>query len=224
MNFSEILEEGEGTTIEFKESMNENGYKTISAFSNTAGGILFCGVSDNGTIIGFDCSDEPVRTIANKIMDKMGIHPFIECFEWEGKKILRINIENSNNPISYNGKYYKRVGTTTTGMLGEELKDFFIRGTNWDGLLGDYSFEEIDEEVVRKFVRTAVKRGRLRDYDTEDLSEILLRENLLVDGKLTNAAIILFGKNPQKYFTDALVRVLKLKDDISISDRTIRLM
>jgi ATP-dependent DNA helicase RecG len=52
--FSEILEEGEGTTIEFKESMNDNGYKTISAFSNTDGGIIFCGVSDDGTIIGFD--------------------------------------------------------------------------------------------------------------------------------------------------------------------------
>jgi ATP-dependent DNA helicase RecG len=154
-------------------------------------------------------------------MDKMGIHPSINCFEWEGEKILRIKIEKSTNPISYNGKYYKRVGTTTIGMLGEELKDFFIRGTNWDGLTGDYSLEEIDVEAVNKFLSTALKRGRLLDYGTDDLSEILLRLNLLVDGKLTNAAMILFGKNPQKYFTNALVRVLKLKEDISISDRTI---
>lgn len=219
--FSETLKEGEGITIEFKESMNDNGYKTISAFSNTDGGILFCGVSDDGIIVGFDCSDEPVRKITNKIMDKMGIHPSVKCFEWEGEKILRIKIEKSTNPISYNGKYYKRVGTTTIGMLGEELKEFFIRGTNWDGLTGDYRLEEIDEAAVNMFLRIAVKRERLLDYDTDDLSEILLRLNLLVDGKITNAAIMLFGKNPQKYFTNALVRVLKLKDDISVSDRTI---
>ncbi len=33
--------------------------------------------------------------------------------------------------------------------------------------------------------------------------------------------MILFGKDPQKYFTNALVRVTKFKDDVSISDRRI---
>jgi ATP-dependent DNA helicase RecG len=220
MNFSKILGFGEGTTVEFKESMNEKGYKTISAFSNTDGGLLFCGVSDNGNIVGFDCSDEPVRNITTKIMHKMSIHPSVNCFEWDGKKILKIDIDKSMNPISYNGRYYKRVGSNTTKMLDDELKEFLLRGTNWDGLTGDYSLDEIDDETVKKFMRMAVNIGRLPD-DTDDVSEILLRLNLLIDDKLTNAAIILFGKNPQKYFINALVRVLRLKDDISISDRAI---
>jgi len=221
MNFSKILEEGEGTTVEFKESMNENGFKTVSAFSNTHGGSLFCGISDSGNIVGFDCSDEPVRTITNKIMDKMGIHPSISCFDWDGKKILRIDVEKSPNPISYNGKYYKRVGSTTTGILGDELRDFFLRGSNWDGLTNDYSLDEIDEESFQRFIRRAVKKGRLVTDDTEDIFEILLRLNLLVEGKLTNAAIILFGRDPQKHFTNALVRVLRFKDEISVSDRRV---
>ncbi|WP_321421703.1 ATP-binding protein [uncultured Methanobacterium sp.] len=221
MNFSKILEEGEGITVEFKKSMNENGFKTVSAFSNTHGGTLFCGISDSGNIAGFDCSDEPVRTITNKIMDKMGIHPSISCFDWEGKKILRINVEKSPNPISYNGKYYKRVGSTTTGILGDELRDFFLRGSNWDGLTSEYSLDEIDEESFQRFIRRAVKKGRLVTDDTEDIFEILLRLNLLVEGKLTNAAIILFGRDPQKYFTNALVRVLRFKDEISVSDRRV---
>jgi ATP-dependent DNA helicase RecG len=222
MNFSSILKDGEGTNVEFKEVMNENGYKTISAFSNTTGGSLFCGVTDDGDIVGFDCSDEPVRTITNRIVDKMGIHPVMSCFEWEGKTILMIEVEKSSNPISFNGKYYKRVGTTTTGILGDELREFFLRGSNWDGLTNDYSLDEIDEESVKKFVASAVKTGRMPADETDDISEILLRLNLLIDGKLTNAAIILFGKNPQKYFTNALVRVIKFKDDISISDRIIK--
>lgn len=125
MNFYRILKEGEGTTVEFNESMGENVFKTVSAFSNTDGGILFCGISDKGDILGFDCSQKPVRIITNKILDKMGIHPNISCFEFDGKKVLRIDVEKSYNPISYNGKFYKRVGTTTTGMLGDELRDFF---------------------------------------------------------------------------------------------------
>lgn len=221
MNFSRILKEGKGLQVEFKESINENGFKTISAFSNSDGGILFVGISETGDIVGFDCKDKPVRTITNKIMDKMGIHPVISCFDWEEKKILMIKVKKSPNPISYNGKYYKRVESNTTGILGDELKDFFLQGSNWDGLTNDHSLHEIDEESVVRFTRRAVNKGRLVADDTEDISEILLKLNLLVDGKLTNAAIILFGKDPQKYFTNAMIRVLRFKDEVNVSDRRI---
>src|SRR5690606_16275509 len=82
--------------------------------------------------------------------------------------------------------------------------------------------DEIDEESVRRFIRKAVGKGRLVADDTAELFEILNKLNLLVNGKLTNAAIILFGKDPQKYFTNALVRVLKFTNDVSVSDRRIR--
>lgn len=66
MNFSRILDEGKGTQVEFTESMNEHGFRAISAFSNTSGGSLFCGVSDKGDVTGFDCSEKSVRTIPLK--------------------------------------------------------------------------------------------------------------------------------------------------------------
>jgi ATP-dependent DNA helicase RecG len=221
MNFNKILEEGEGTTVEFRKSMGENGFKTVSAFSNTQGGTLLCGVSNTRDIVGFNCSEEPIPTITNKIINKMGINPSISLLELEGKKILRIDVDKSPNPISYNGKYYKREQSKTTGILYDELRDLFLRGSNWDGLTNDYGLDEIDTESLLRFTRKAVKKGRLVADDTEDISEILLKLNLLVDGKLTNAAIILFGREPQKYFTNAMVRVLRLKDEVSVSDRRI---
>lgn len=222
MSFSTVLKEGENTKVEFKESMNENGYKTISAFSNTSGGTLFCGVSDEGNVIGFDCSEESVRKITTKILNKMGIHPLIDCFQEQEIKILKIQIEQNTNPISYNGRYYKRVGSSTTEMRHNELKEFFLRGTNWDGLTGDYGLEEIDPETLEIFIKRAVRSGRILDYGTFDIQQILTQLNLIVDGKLTHAAIILFGKNPQKYFNNALIRVMKFKGEISISDRHIK--
>jgi ATP-dependent DNA helicase RecG len=130
--------------------MNENGYKTLSAFSNTEGGLLLLGISDDGDIVGCDCSDEPVRTIANKIMSKMGIHPTINILESDGYIILIIEVGKCDIPISYNGNYYKRVGTTTTGILGDELKEFFLLGSNWDGLSNDYSLQEIDGDFSQE--------------------------------------------------------------------------
>jgi len=220
MNFSRILDEGKGTRIEFIESMNEDGFRVISAFSNTNGGTLFCGVSDTGEVTGFDCSAKNVRSINSKIIRKMGIRPSFSCFTLDKKNVLCIKVEKSPNPISYNGIYFKREGTKTTPILGDKLRDFFLRGSNWDGLTNDATMEDIDVESVIRFIGRATKRDRIA-YETEDIWQILKNLNLIVNDKLTNAAIILFGKDPQKYFTNALVRVIKFKDDVSIYDRRI---
>lgn len=218
MNFSRILLEGKQKGVEFAESMDKNAYQTVSAFSNTDGGTLFCGVKSERNITGFSGDKE---TITTKIIDKMGITPTITCFNWEEKTILRIDVKKSPNPISYNGRYYKRIKNKNTRISGDQLQEFFLTGTNWDGMTNDYSINEIDEESLRKFTRKAVRRGRLIADDKAEVSEILKKLNLLVDGRLTNAAIILFGRDPQKYFTNALVRVLRFKDEVSIYDRRV---
>nr|WP_243687085.1 hypothetical protein [Methanobacterium formicicum] len=110
--------------------------------------------------------------------------------------------KKSSNPISYNGIYFRREGTKTTPILGDKLRDFFLRGSNWDGLTNDATLEEIDAESVARFISRAAKRDRIFDEE-EDTWQILKSLNLIVNGKLTNAAVILFGKEPQKYFTNA---------------------
>jgi ATP-dependent DNA helicase RecG len=221
MEIPEILKCEEGTTLEFKEMVNDGLYKTISAFSNTEGGIFLGGVSNDKEIVGFDCSEISVREISNKVVN-MGIQPSIDCVEVDGNNILVINVAKSSIPITYRGRYYKRVGNTTNEMSNSELREFLLRGSNWDGALNDYSIDEIDGEAVKKFKKMAINKGRMTDDGITDISEILTTLNLLIDNKLTNAALILFGKNPQKYFTNAVVRVLKYKNDISISDRTVK--
>lgn len=69
----------------------------------------------------------------------------------------------------------------------------------------------------------ASRNGRLKTADeNEDIKTILKKLKLFINGKLTHAAIILFGKNPQKYFINALVRVGRFKDEtIIIGDRRI---
>lgn len=221
MGISNTIKSGESITLEFKESMNDSAYKTISAFANTEGGTLLCGVSDDGDIIGTECSDQAIRNIIDKIAN-MGIYPLISPIEEKEEKILKIEIEKSYRPISYRGRYYKKVGNTTREMRGEELITFFQQWSSWDTLTGDYSIEEIDEKTFNKFIRMAVNSGRLPENETGDMLEILKRLNLIMDSKITNAAIILFGKNPQKYFANAVIRVLNFKGDISSSDRIVR--
>ncbi len=61
---------------------------------------------------------------------------------------------------------------------------------------------------MRWFLQTAkAKRNYPLDEDTP-LADALIHLDLSCDGKLTNAAILLFGKNPQKFFLQAEVKCL----------------
>ena len=223
MNIDKILKGTENTTVEFKEEINESIFKTISAFANKEGGIIYIGISDKKEIKGFEYTNNMLGDLTNKIVNLLGIHPQIDCIKINKKDVLQIKIKKSTLPVSYKGKYYTRVGNTTREMQGEELRSFFIKGTNWDGLTGNYSLDEIDPETVRKFIRMASRNGRLKTADeNEDIKTILKKLKLIINGKLTNAAIMLFGNDPQKYFINALVRVGRFKDEITIiGDRRI---
>lgn len=52
-----ILQEGEGQTIEFKESFTSQVVRDIAAFANAIGGRIFIGVNDAGQIKGIDITN-----------------------------------------------------------------------------------------------------------------------------------------------------------------------
>jgi ATP-dependent DNA helicase RecG len=71
--------------------------------------------------------------------------------------------------------------------------------------------EHISEEKVRWFLRKA-KGERNLDVDPQiSLEEVLEKLGLIIDGKLTNAVVLMFGKAPQRYFVQSEVRCARFK-------------
>jgi len=62
-----IIEQGEKHNIEFKQSFNKQLIETIVAFSNTKGGKILIGVSDNGNITGVKINSESLQNWQNEI-------------------------------------------------------------------------------------------------------------------------------------------------------------
>jgi ATP-dependent DNA helicase RecG len=214
-----LLTYGETETIEFKEQPTEHFYKTISALANTKGGRILLGVNKTCNIVGVESTSNFLEEMTNRIVNKLSIYPEIETIDLKGKRVIVVKVPRSGYPVSYEGRYYERVGNTTREISQTKLKALLLRGRSWDSLTGDFSLDEIAHESVAGFVSMAVKGKRLTDLSLNDsTSAILSKLGLMVDEKLTNGAILLFGKNPQKHFVNLCVRIGRFKTETTIID------
>ena len=68
------------------------------------------------------------------------------------------------------------------------------------------SISDIDENKVREFVQVARAKRGFKLQETASIEEILVHLNLMKDAKLTHAALLLFGKEPQRFFINSEVR------------------
>jgi len=219
------MEKVENHNIEFKKSWHDEYLKTVAAFANTDGGIIYIGCNDKGEVIGLEKSEikKLLEDLPNKIRNKLGITSFIREEINTGKSFLTIEIFRSSFPISYDGKFYVRTGSTTQELSGIELSSFLLEktGSSWDEVPADANIDQLEEvldkESIEKFKGIASHRLPLIDQDTT--KNILQKLNLITkDGRLTRACILLFGKNPQKYFISAYSKVGRFKNNTIILD------
>ncbi|PXF55852.1 MAG: transcriptional regulator [Deltaproteobacteria bacterium] len=81
-----------------------------------------------------------------------------------------------------------------------------FRSMPFDGSVCDgTTLRDIDKTQVTAFVETAEVTGRLKLKGSRTPKAVLQNFNLLRDGQPTNAAILLFGKNPRRFFNNAQV-------------------
>jgi ATP-dependent DNA helicase RecG len=104
-------------------------------------------------------------------------------------------------------------------MSQQKLQALILSRSPWDSIAGNFSLEEIDAETVNQFIRLAVDKKRLTDISlSEPINLILQKLGLLIDEKLTNGTILLFGKDPQKHFINLCVRIGRFKTETTIID------
>lgn len=216
MNIKELIEKEESETLEFKKSTAqlERALKSICGFLNHKGGIIYFGVEKNGKIIGQTISDQTLRSISQKIRQRIKTEasPGIKALEIEEKRIIEVIIkEGDNKPYYLDGIAYKRVGTENVVVPPEELERIILekRKRYFDSeICAEASLDDIDEEKVKWFLKVA-KVGR--DYPLDEnisVRDALTHSELLKEGKMTNVAVVLFGKNPQKFFLQSEVKCL----------------
>ena len=204
----------ESQNIEFKSEWRDEHLKTLCTFVNTKGGELIVGVDDKGNAIGVKNAKKLLEDIPNKIRSKIGITPSVTKKTKNGKDIVSIEVSAASMPVSCDGRYFQRSGSTTSELNGNELANFLLRkyGKTWDSLPSEAGLEDIDADAVNVFKNLAKKRI-LGISEDDSIEKILYNLKLLTDDKkITKAGFLLFGSDPQRFFVNAKTRVGKFKD------------
>ena len=220
MEIKELIERGETQNLEFKESLKlkEEIGETVSAFSNSDGGVVLVGISDGGGVLGVDIGKNTVEELANYIKRNTDpqVFPSVKTVEVGEKKLIAVEVtESAEKPVFFKNHGYKRVGKTNQMISSSELRKLAKESGErvyWDErVCEDASLEDIDEEKLRWFLKEARHKRGLDISEDLPLEEVLMRLKLTRNKKLTNAAILLFGKIPQNFFTRPEVKCIRFK-------------
>ena len=214
----------ENQNIEYKRSWSDEYLKWVCGFANAQGGRIFIGIDDDKSVYGLTDSHRQMEDIPNKIVAFLGIVVDVNLHQRNGKEYLEIIVNPSNVPISYKGIFYYRSGATKQELKGAALQQFVLKkmGRSWDEIVCEGArMEHIDDEAVAYFVRKGIKAGRLPENAADDSTETILRNLDLIDdeGGLRNAAILLFGKRPSKFFACVEFKIGRFKSESDLRNQ-----
>jgi ATP-dependent DNA helicase RecG len=196
------LEEPEGTNLEFKEAKNNYHFDKLVeycvALANEGGGKVILGVTDKRPrrIVGTTAFPEPGRTEAG-LYDRLSHRIPIEEITIPEGRVLVVHVPGRLPGVAWEigGRYLKRAGDELTGMTHSELRIIFAEtGPDFSAEpCSGASLADLSPQAIAEYrARWAKKTNDPRKAAWTDV-ETLTNAEVLVDGQLNYAALILFG-------------------------------
>ncbi len=219
MELLEYLKRSEGKTLEFKRDLSspDGVLRTITAFTNTAGGVLLIGVEDKTkNVLGVSKPLSMEERLANLISDRIQprLVPELEILPWRKTHILAVQIHPSSvrpHSLRFKGgeeRVYVRVGSTNR-VADQAIIDEMgrtVRSTGFD----EEAMPELNSEAL-DFRVASESFAQIRKLKRADLVNLNLLTSHQGRKVPTIGGILLFGKDREKHFPDAWIHVGRFK-------------
>jgi ATP-dependent DNA helicase RecG len=196
------MQNREDEHLEFKEAKQrfdfEKLVKYCAALANEGGGRMILGVTDARPrrVVGTQAFD-PIEATKAGLVDRLRLRIDADVLAHPGGRVVVFHVPARplGYPIAYKGAYWMRGGEDLVAMTPDLLKRIF------EEVQADYSaevckgatIEDLAPEAIERF-RTKwaakSKRPELRDLP---VPQVLGDAELIVDGQVTFAALVLLG-------------------------------
>ena len=215
-----LVQQGEGTTLEFKESLSASFARELVALANTKGGRILLGVSDDGVVKGVKDSNALRARIQNIARN---CNPPVRALANRVGEVFVVEVgEASEKPVQCSDGFFWRRGAETQKLSRDEIRDFFRAEGE---ILFDLSRcprfnypEDFDQDKFNAWLRlSGITAGSVEDV----LVNIEVAERVGDRLLFRNAGVLFFAKNVRHFFTDAYITCLlgRGTDKVHILDR-----
>ncbi len=208
----------EQQNIEYKSSWHDDYLKWICGFANAIGGVIYIGKDDTGHVVHLVDYARLLEEIPNKIRNYMGIICDVQLHEEKEKKYISIKVNPYSVAVSLRGRYYYRSGSSKMELTGVELNEFLLKkaGKTWDDVVEEGAcVDDIDKASIFKFIEDSSEKGRLPETKGLSIFKILEKLKLTEGEKLKRAAIIVFGKDPMRFYPNIQLKIGRFGNDAS---------
>lgn len=208
----------ESSTLEFKSTFPKSDQiiKTMIAFCNHHGGKIIVGVEDDRTIVGIEQKelDNALQWVEKAVYEACfpSIIPRISLQRIGDKELLIIEVSSGMSKPYYRKSEgiekgtYIRVGRNTiraTPEIVEELR-WQTAGVHFESLpIHRATIEDLDEKQFKAYLEQRKNDGEA-DFSIDCLKSYGLITTEHAHNYPTIAGMLLFGKNPQKYLSEAM--------------------
>ena len=216
------ISQGEGLHSEFRLGLDnvESLAEVVCAFLNTQGGTVFCGVSDDGQVVGLSTVEQiPQRVhgvhqaIANQLTPSALFTVSLDNLD--GKAVLTIEVpEGKDRPYVSAGRVFLRRGDHTVvanaSALREMVQTKAVSPDRWERR-PSMAMEDgdLDHEEVQAMVSEAGKSERHRFAKPSDYDAVLAELGLAGTRGYTQGADVLFARNPALRHPQTRVRLIR---------------
>lgn len=212
--------EKESSTLELKESLPQNNQivKTVIGFCNQKGGKIILGVSNEGTVKGLSESEleHALEYLDKTIFDSTcpPINPWIYTQILGDKTVLVIEVGPGMNKPYYLKKegpekgVYVRLGRSTMQAPPDIIKELIweAQGRSYDTMpVLHAQQDDLDPKKITRFldVRTQDKKNIISLDAAMKAYQLVVQ--LHAHSYPTVAGMLLFGHNPNNFFSEAFI-------------------
>ena len=217
-----LITHGEDQHVEFKASLRvrEEIGETISAFANTHGGVILVGVSDTGEVLGVDIGKKTLEDVANWVKQNTDppIYPDVTVPQRDGKEIIGISIQESDEkPVFFKDRVFQRVGKTNQRISASKIRELAKQERvklYWDERICEGAGSvDMDEERMKWYLTRREEIRKVKKPEEMDLERLLINIKAAseVHGRVkpTNAGVLFFARNPQRFVLQSQLRLAR---------------
>jgi ATP-dependent DNA helicase RecG len=214
LDLEALIANGESASLEFKRSLSDSHkiIETIAAMATIGGGTIVIGVRDDGAVAGVTLGRGDVERFVQQVLAQTDPKIYVDVAKAKvaHQTVVVIRVPPGDGPHLAFGRAFYRSGPATVGMTRDEyerrLLDRLRDASGYERRVEDgASWDDIDEDAVRALM--ASSRDRLPGKNGKETPRTALNKLHLANGdKICVGGLLLFGKDPTRFFPQAVIR------------------